>query len=56
MPKVDGMRVVERRSTELKRLAKQFSGVVARPSRFQDEATRSWLEPGACRGRKVRAG
>eukprot|EP00198_Chlamydomonas_reinhardtii_P010407 XP_001699744.1 predicted protein [Chlamydomonas reinhardtii] len=40
------MRVVERRSTELKRLAKQFSGVVARPSRFQDEATRSWLEPG----------
>ncbi|KAG2436340.1 hypothetical protein HXX76_006649 [Chlamydomonas incerta] len=45
-PKVDGMRVVERRSTELKRLARQFSGVVARPSRFQDEAARSWLEPG----------
>ncbi|KAG2454527.1 hypothetical protein HYH02_000374 [Chlamydomonas schloesseri] len=45
-PKVDNMRVVERRSTELKRLAKQFSGVVARPSRFEDEAVRSWLEPG----------
>lgn len=47
----DDHRIIERRSHELKRLTRQFNEVVARPSRYDSEALRSWLPqggPGAC--------
>ncbi|GLC34260.1 hypothetical protein PLESTB_001604700 [Pleodorina starrii] len=40
--KVDGHRIVERRATELRRLQRQFTGVVTRTARFQDDSLEAW--------------